>query len=86
MSKNNKKIVCIGGGNAMPKTVLEGLKKDDSVNISVVCAMLDSGGSAGRERESYKTNISFGDIRRVFISLSGASPEVKEAFGIRFKD
>lgn len=79
------KVVCLGGGNAMPKAVLAGLKKYP-VNISVVCAMLDSGGSAGKEREMYKTNVSFGDIRRAFLALSESSQEVKDAFSIRFKE
>lgn len=85
MPKNRKKIVCLGGGNAMPKTILAGLKKKP-VALSVICAMLDSGGSAGREREIYKTNISFGDIRRVFLALSEASQDTKDAFAIRFKN
>lgn len=85
MSKKSLKVVCLGGGNAMPKAVLEGLKKH-KVNISVVCAMLDSGGSAGKEREMYKTNVSFGDIRRAFLALSESSKEVKDAFSIRFKE
>lgn len=85
MSKKIKKIVCIGGGNAMPKTVLTGLKKEP-VELSVICAMLDTGGSAGKERKIYKTNISFGDIRRAFIALSEATSDVKDAFEIRFKD
>lgn len=79
------KIVCLGGGNAMPKAVLQGLKKYP-VKISVVCAMLDSGGSAGKERKAYKTNVSFGDIRRAFLALSESSQEVKDAFSIRFKE
>lgn len=86
MSKKIKKIVCLGGGNAMPKAVLAGLKKFPEVNLSVICAMLDTGGSAGREREIYKTNISFGDIRRVFLELSEVSSDVKEAFRVRFKE
>lgn len=69
----------------MPKAVLEGLKRLP-VRISVICAMLDSGGSAGRERKIYKTNVSFGDIRRAFLALSESSQEVKDAFNIRFKE
>ncbi|MDO8639608.1 MAG: uridine diphosphate-N-acetylglucosamine-binding protein YvcK [bacterium] len=83
--ERSRRIVCLGGGSAMPKAVLEGLKKS-SVKLSVICAMLDSGGSAGKEREMYKTNVSFGDIRRAFLSLSESSQEVKDAFSIRFKD
>jgi uncharacterized cofD-like protein len=92
MKKNNsqieknlkgKKIVCFGGGNAMPKVVLEGLKKYP-VKISAVSAMLDSGGSAGQERKEYGTQVSFGDIRRAAISLSGIKNKDKERFSYRF--
>jgi uncharacterized cofD-like protein len=83
MRKKIKNIVCLGGGNAMPKAVLAGLKKYD-VNLSVICAMLDSGGSAGRLRKDYKI-VSPGDIRRAFIALSNASPAVKELFDYRFR-
>ena len=47
-------IICLGGGNAMPQAVLEGLKKYP-VRISAISAMLDSGGFAGREKELFKT-------------------------------
>ncbi|PJA84085.1 MAG: hypothetical protein CO145_02460, partial [Candidatus Nealsonbacteria bacterium CG_4_9_14_3_um_filter_37_13] len=43
------RIVCLGGGNAMPKAILSGLK-NYPIKLSVICAMLDSGGSAGRLR------------------------------------
>ena len=77
------KVVCLGGGNAMPKAVLMGLKKFP-VKISVICAMLDSGGSAGRLREDYKI-VSPGDIRRAFISLANISPVVENLFNYRFQ-
>ena len=84
MSKNKlKKIVCLGGGNAMPKAVLQGLKKLP-VKISVICAMLDSGGSAGRLRKDYNI-ISPGDIRRAFIALANTSPAIENLFNYRFK-
>jgi 2-phospho-L-lactate transferase/gluconeogenesis factor (CofD/UPF0052 family) len=47
-----KNIVCIGGGNAMPKVVLSGLK-NKNINLTVVSAVLDSGGSSGRLRKDY---------------------------------
>lgn len=81
----NKRIVCFGGGNAMPKAVLEGLKKYP-VKISVISAMLDSGGSAGRERELFKTKVSFGDIRRAALALSEAPPAKKELFSHRLEN
>ncbi len=78
-----KHIVCLGGGNAMPRAVLVELKKYP-VKISVICAMLDSGGSAGRLRKDYKIT-SPGDIRRAFIALSNTSPVIEELFDFRFK-
>lgn len=77
-----KKVVCIGGGNAMPKVVLEGIKKYP-LHISVISGMLDSGGSSGRLRKQYKT-VSPGDIRRAFVSLSNVQDSLKEVFGYRF--
>ncbi len=78
-----KKIVCLGGGNAMPKAVLTGLKRHP-VKISVICAMLDSGGSAGRLRKDYKI-VSPGDIRRAFIALANTSPAIESLFNYRFQ-
>lgn len=69
----------------MPKAVLEGLKKYPEIEISAVSAMLDSGGSAGRERELFKTGVSFGDIRRAALALSEAPQEKRELFGRRFE-
>ena len=78
-----KKIVCLGGGNAMPKAVLTGLRKYP-VKLSVICAMLDSGGSAGRLRKDYKI-VSPGDIRRAFIALANTSPVIQDLFNYRFQ-
>lgn len=78
-----KKIVCLGGGNAMPKAVLQGLKKYP-IGLSVICAMLDSGGSAGRLRKDYKIT-SPGDIRRAFIALANTSPAIENLFNYRFQ-
>ena len=73
----------MGGGNAMPKAVLSGLKKYP-VKISVICAMLDSGGSAGRLRKDYKI-VSSGDIRRAFLALANTSPVIENLFNYRFQ-
>lgn len=83
MSKLRKRIVCLGGGNAMPKAVLQGLKKYP-VKLSVICAMLDSGGSAGRLRKEFKI-ISPGDIRRALIALADTSPVIEDLFNYRFQ-
>ena len=83
MEKEQKKIVCLGGGNAMPKAVLAGLKKYP-VKISAICAMLDSGGSSGRLRKDYNI-IAPGDIRRAFIALANTSPVIENLFNYRFQ-
>ncbi len=80
---SNPKIACLGGGNAMPRAVLEGLKHEE-VDISAICAMLDSGGSSGRLREDYGI-VSPGDIRRAFIALANTSPIIEELFDYRFQ-
>ena len=67
----------------MPSAVLGGLKKHP-VQISAISAMLDSGGSAGREREIFQTKVSFGDIRRAALALSEVSHQQRELFGYRF--
>ncbi len=82
MSKK-KKIAVLGGGNAMPRAVLQGLKYED-VKISAVCAMLDTGGSSGRLRRDYGI-LSPGDIRRAFIALANTSPIIEELFNYRFE-
>jgi uncharacterized cofD-like protein len=78
-----QKIACLGGGNAMPRGLLEGLKYED-VEIFVICAMLDSGGSSGRLREDYGI-LSPGDIRRAFTTLANTSPVIEELFNYRFE-
>lgn len=83
MSKKLPRIVCLGGGNAMPKALLSGLK-NYPVKLSVICAMLDSGGSAGRLRKDYKI-ISPGDIRRALIALANTSSVIENFFDYRFK-
>lgn len=69
----------------MPKAVLEGLK-NYPVKISVISAMLDSGGSAGREREYFRTRVSFGDYRRAVLALSAVRPEKKEMLSSRYRE
>lgn len=83
MSKKLPRIVCLGGGNAMPKAVLTGLK-NYPIKLSVICAMLDSGGSAGRLRKDYKI-VSPGDIRRALIALANTSSVIEDFFDYRFK-
>jgi len=79
--KRIKNIVCLGGGNAMPETVLAGLKRYP-VKLIAISATLDTGGSAGRLREGFG-GISFGDIRRAVLALSEADQKTKDYFAYR---
>ena len=76
-----KEIVCFGGGSAMSKTTLIGLKKYP-VKLFTVCSMLDSGGSSAQFRVDFKT-LPAGDIRRHLIALSDAPSWKKELFDLR---
>ncbi len=67
----------------MPKAVLAGLK-NYPVEISAICAMLDSGGSSGRLRNDYGI-LSPGDIRRALIALANVSPVMEKLFNYRFQ-
>ncbi|MCK9578383.1 uridine diphosphate-N-acetylglucosamine-binding protein YvcK [bacterium] len=82
--ENKKRIVCIGGGNAMPKALLSQLKTYP-IDITVVSSVLDSGGSSGDIRKDYKM-IALGDIRRAFLELSNFNPIVQEILNYRFKE
>lgn len=81
--QNESRIVCLGGGNAMPKAILAGLKREP-VKISVICAMLDTGGSSGRLRRDYNI-VAPGDIRRALIALADTSPVLENLFDYRFQ-
>ncbi|MBU4351000.1 YvcK family protein [Candidatus Parcubacteria bacterium] len=81
---SSKHIVCLGGGNAMPRAVLTGLKKYP-VSLSVICAMLDTGGSTGRLKHDYKIT-SPGDIKWALLALSNTSPAIKDLFSFRFEN
>ncbi|MCK5475002.1 MAG: YvcK family protein [Candidatus Pacebacteria bacterium] len=76
-----KEIVCFGGGSAMSKTTLIGLKKYP-VKLFAVSSMLDSGGSSAQFRVDFKT-LPAGDIRRHLIALSDAPSWKKELFALR---
>jgi len=83
IKKEKKRVICIGGGNAMPSAVLSKLK-DEKVAITVVSAVLDSGGSSGKLRKEYNV-LSFGDLRRAFIELSTFDSFTKKVLNHRFQ-
>lgn len=77
-----KKIVCFSGGTAMPRVILEKLKRYP-VKITSVTSMMENGGSTGQLREDF--NISpAGDISRHLVALSDAPEWKKKLFYLRF--
>lgn len=83
MSKRclTKKIVCFGGGTALPQVVLSELKKYP-VKITSLSVMLESGGSSGQLRIDFGI-LPSGDLRRQFLALSEAPQWKKELFRFR---
>jgi len=78
----NKKAVCFGGGNAIPKTILIPLKKYP-VDITAITSMVDNGGSTGQLRTDFNV-LPPGDIRRHILALSEAPDWKKEFWQFRF--
>lgn len=84
IKKKRKNIVCIGGGNAMPKILLSSLK-NYPINITAILSVLDSGKYSGRIRKNYKV-IALEDIQKAFLELSDFNPIIKEVFSYYFKE
>lgn len=82
MSKKVKKIVCFGGGNLVPKVILESLKKYP-VKITSVTSMTESGGSTGQLRKDFNV-LPAGDISRHLVGLSEAPLWKRKLFYLRF--
>jgi len=80
--KKNKRFVCFGGGSAMPKVVLEPLRKYSS-EITSITSMVDNGGSTGQLREDFGI-LPPGDIRRHILALSKAPQWKKDLLSFRF--
>lgn len=80
--KRTKDIVCFGGGNALPKALLIGLK-NYPVNLTSVASMFDSGGSSGQLKEDFNV-LPQGDIRRHILALSQAPGWKKKLWNFRF--
>ncbi len=78
-----KKVVCFGGGSAMPKLVLSQLKDIDGLEITSVTSMVDNGGSTGALRKELDV-LPPGDIRRHILALSQAEEWKKKLWQLRF--
>lgn len=84
MSKQDKKIVVIGGGTGV-FTVITGLKKYFN-NLTAIVTMADNGGSTGVLREEFGI-LPPGDIRRALIALAPANQFLlSELFNYRFQE
>jgi len=84
MSRENKKIVVIGGGTGV-FTVLSGLKNYFK-DLTAVVTMADDGGSTGILREEFGI-LPPGDVRRALIALSKSDNKVlSELFNYRFHE
>jgi uncharacterized cofD-like protein len=83
-NKNRKrlKIVCLGGGNLMPKVTLGPLKKYP-VELTGITSMVDSGGASGELRKQFDV-LPSGDIRRLVLALSDAPKWKKQLWTFRF--
>lgn len=67
-----KSIVIIGGGTGT-HPILRGLKKySDTINISAIITMADSGGSTGRLRDEFG-QLPVGDVRMALTALASES-------------
>lgn len=82
-----KKIVIVGGGTGT-HTVLSGLKRyADSIDLTAIVAMTDSGGSTGRLRDEFGY-LPVGDVRMALAALaSEGGPEdalIRKLFLHRF--
>lgn len=82
MENENKKIVCFGGGNVVPKLIMQGLKKYPTI-ITGITSMVDNGGSTGQLREDFNV-LPSGDIRRHILALSDAPEWKKKLWQFRF--
>ena len=80
--RNAKKIVCFGGGNAVPELILSHLKKEN-VLLTSVTSMIDNGGSTGQLRKDFNV-LPPGDIRRHILALSSSPKWKKDLWNFRF--
>ncbi len=76
-----RKVLCFGGGNAMPKVILKELK--NFAEVYSVTSMVDSGGSTGALRKEFDV-LPPGDIRRHILALSEAEEWKRKLWSFRF--
>ena len=73
-TKTKKRVVVVGGGTGT-YTVLTGLKKySDTLDLTAIVAMTDSGGSTGRLRDEFGY-LPVGDVRMALTALAHEGDE-----------
>ena len=80
MSKQIKKIVCLGGGTGV-SVVLSGFKKYP-LDLTAIATVFDSGGSSGKLRKELGI-LPSGDIRQCLVALSNET-NLTDLFHYRF--
>lgn len=68
-----KKVVVIGGGTGL-SSMLKGMKKIDTVDLTAIVTVADDGGSTGRIRDIYNVP-AVGDIRHVMAAMADEGDE-----------
>ena len=75
MTQAKKKSVVVIGGGTGTYTVLQGLKQfNNTVNLTAIVAMTDSGGSTGRLRDEFGY-LPVGDVRMALTALASEASE-----------
>ncbi|MDO4765315.1 MAG: YvcK family protein [Eubacteriales bacterium] len=81
--KDERKIVCIGGGTGL-STLLRGLKQY-AQDITAVVTVADNGGSSGRIRREMGI-LPPGDIRNCVLALAQIEPLMEQVYQYRFSE
>ena len=77
-----RRVVCLGGGNLVPRVLLEPFKKYP-VELTSITSMTDSGGGTGQLRAEFDV-LPAGDINRHLVALSSAPQWKKDLFYTKF--
>jgi len=82
MRLSNHKIVCFGGGSAVPELILKPLK-ESGFSVVGITSMVDNGGSTGVLRREFNI-LPAGDIRRHLLALAECEQWKKKIWNFRF--
>ena len=77
-----KNVVVMGGGSGM-SSLLKGLKRIDTINLSAIVTVADDGGSTAQMRKEFKIP-AVGDLRQIIVALSSHETILNELMKYRF--